>query len=198
MSGVYAAPPPVSACTADAPCGTCAACVKRKAAELLGTRSSSSLRAFEPGWIRIGRYESSRRRSIWARRTEEGFELCAGREGDDDYAVVRYGDPVCEIISAQVYAQECMPPLDPQQKEHVRAEARAAAAERELERWRHGAPVEGDFVCPNELAALTAKAERDEARDMLRRMLWGLLTAEDEAPFEEAVNLVCRWAKGEP
>jgi hypothetical protein len=47
------------------------------------------------------------------------------------------------------------------------------AAIRELERWRHGVTIEGDFVCPNELAAtnleaevarLTRERERDEAR----------------------------------
>lgn len=31
--------------------------------------------------------------------------------------------------------------------------ARAEAAEREAERLRHGVLIEGDFVCPNELAA---------------------------------------------
>ena len=38
-----------------------------------------------------------------------------------------------------------------------------AAMERELERWRHGLTIEGDFVCPNALAA-------DNARDDLARL----------------------------
>ena len=41
-----------------------------------------------------------------------------------------------------------------------------AAAEREADRLRHGVPVEGDFVCPGELAAYN-----------LRIALEGLLTA---------------------
>jgi hypothetical protein len=35
----------------------------------------------------------------------------------------------------------------------VEAEKRAEAAEREAERLRHGVPIEGDFVCPNDLRA---------------------------------------------
>lgn len=52
------------------------------------------------------------------------------------------------------------------------AESRAAeaverlnAAERELERWRHGVTVEGDFVCPDSLRL-------SEAVEVLRRQEW--------------------------
>lgn len=47
-------------------------------------------------------------------------------------------------------------------------EERALAAERELERWRHGKQVEGDYVCPHEARAeeLTREVERRE--EMLR------------------------------
>lgn len=45
------------------------------------------------------------------------------------------------------------------QAERDAALARAEAAEREAERWRHGAPIEGDFVCPNDLRACEAEAE---------------------------------------
>lgn len=38
------------------------------------------------------------------------------------------------------------------------------AAIRELERWRHGTTVEGDFVCPNALALDSMTAELAEAR----------------------------------
>lgn len=79
----------------------------------------------EPGWIRIGRFCSSRRRSLWFRTTctpeemargearlaEHGvnavyetaktvayFELCAGREGDDHYLRVDNTDPLFESL----------------------------------------------------------------------------------------------------
>ena len=34
-----------------------------------------------------------------------------------------------------------------------------AEANRELERWRHGAQIEGDYVCPDSLALIEARAE---------------------------------------
>jgi hypothetical protein len=34
---------------------------------------------------------------------------------------------------------------------YLRTQAELAAVNREIERWRHGAPIESDFVCPNEL-----------------------------------------------
>ena len=37
-------------------------------------------------------------------------------------------------------------------------------AQREAERLRHGVPIEGDFVCPNDLRATTAERERDAYR----------------------------------
>jgi len=46
-------------------------------------------------------------------------------------------------------------------------EAQLASVERELERWRHGNTTEGDFVCPNALAATNAQRERDAARHEL-------------------------------
>lgn len=39
---------------------------------------------------------------------------------------------------------------------------RLAATERELERWRHGETIEGDFICQNALRADAAERERDE------------------------------------
>lgn len=33
------------------------------------------------------------------------------------------------------------------------------AAEREADRWRHGVPVEGDYVCPTSLALDQARAD---------------------------------------
>lgn len=46
----------------------------------------------------------------------------------------------------------------------LEANERAETAERELERWRHGATIEGDFVCPNELRAVNAEAALAEER----------------------------------
>lgn len=51
------------------------------------------MRYKEPGWKRIGRFDDVRRRSLWMRITYyegnedriKSIELCAGREGDDDY-----------------------------------------------------------------------------------------------------------------
>ena len=40
------------------------------------------------------------------------------------------------------------------------------AANRELERWRHGATVEGDFVCPDSLALTAANAEIERLQTM--------------------------------
>lgn len=51
------------------------------------------------------------------------------------------------------------------QEERDGLRAALTAAERELERWRHGNTIEGDFVCPNALRAYDATRERDEARD---------------------------------
>ena len=50
------------------------------------------------------------------------------------------------------------------------------AAMREADRLRHGVPVEGDFVCPNELRATEAEAERDEALALLERFAVDVVT----------------------
>lgn len=46
--------------------------------------------------------------------------------------------------------------------------ARVRELERELERWRHGNTIEGDFVCPNELRAVNAEAELRTLRQLAR------------------------------
>ena len=48
-------------------------------------------RSSQPGWEPIA---TQGRRGLWMRRTAEGVELCAGREGDDDHVSVRVGDVV--------------------------------------------------------------------------------------------------------
>lgn len=50
-------------------------------------------RSTEPGYVRIGIYDDAERRSLWARCTDEAIELCAGREGDDDYVKVDRSNP---------------------------------------------------------------------------------------------------------
>lgn len=42
--------------------------------------------------------------------------------------------------------------------------AKLAALEAELDRWRHGAPIEGDFVCPDSLRAASLEAENAALR----------------------------------
>lgn len=44
-----------------------------------------------------------------------------------------------------------------------RAEANSKAAEREADRWRHGVPVEGDYVCPRSLEADELRAQVEKA-----------------------------------
>ena len=55
--------------------------------------------------------------------------------------------------------------------EIARLRARVAELERELERWRHGQQVEGDYVCPDSLA-LT------ELRRMVRETLEDIIYAQ--------------------
>jgi hypothetical protein len=38
------------------------------------------------------------------------------------------------------------------------------ATERELERWRHGVPIEGDYVCPHELEVTNLRADNAALR----------------------------------
>lgn len=53
-------------------------------------------------WIEIGQRDSSKRRSLWMRVTPNSFsnyteiqllELCAGREGDDEYVRIDKTNP---------------------------------------------------------------------------------------------------------
>lgn len=56
-------------------------------------------RCHESGWRRIGRIDSTARRSLWIRETWTGasapacIELCAGREGDDAYVRITPDNP---------------------------------------------------------------------------------------------------------
>lgn len=50
------------------------------------------MRCAEPGWIELSRPD--RRRGIWMRTTSTTLELCAGREGDDDYVLIPTSKPL--------------------------------------------------------------------------------------------------------
>lgn len=53
-----------------------------------------------------------------------------------------------------------------------------SSSTRELERWRHGVPIEGDYVCPDSLELTETKrrlgevtAARDEACEMIQKLI---------------------------
>lgn len=82
------------------------------------------MRANEPGWVRIGRYCGARRRALWFRVPDghgviDEFELCAGREGDDDYVKVDRSNPqfgaLLDVLSTAAFAvaPESLPEGDP-------------------------------------------------------------------------------------
>ena len=76
-------------------------------------------RCYEPGWVRIGLFDTSQRRSLWLRHGELSakdllppwFELCAGREGDDSYIRLEndgskhYSD-LWDVLSTAEFASE--------------------------------------------------------------------------------------------
>ena len=72
-------------------------------------REVSFVRGGESGWVRIGLYDSVRRRSSWVRLVGEddmgnvqAIELCSGREGDDAYVKLTSQDPqwddLCDVL----------------------------------------------------------------------------------------------------
>lgn len=84
-------------------------------------------RCDERGWVKIGVTCTSGRRSMWVRfnykpdlppqlrmisdsRTIESFELCAGREGDDEYTKITADNPafvrLLDVMLAAVFAAE--------------------------------------------------------------------------------------------
>lgn len=87
------------------------------------------------------------------------------REVDAERARADAGASACEVGLRNQLGLE---------RELTAARADLAAAEREADRWRHGLPVEGDYVCPTaqERDAAIARAERAEReRDDLRARL---------------------------
>lgn len=79
-------------------------------------------RCREAGWKKIGITDKSERRSLWVRCNVkddcdiltsgniESFELCAGREGDDDYVIIEPSNPqfreIYDVIRSAIYATE--------------------------------------------------------------------------------------------
>lgn len=70
-------------------------------------REVALVRGEERSWVRIGRYDRARRRSLWCRLvgedvdgigTVQAIELCSGREGDDAYVKFTPADPQWEDL----------------------------------------------------------------------------------------------------
>ncbi len=50
------------------------------------------MRCNQPGYVRCSKYDSASRRAIWYRTNDDGsVEVCAGREGDDNYVKLTPG-----------------------------------------------------------------------------------------------------------
>lgn len=75
-----------------------------------------TLRCDEPGWVDIGKNDG--RRSLWVRFDPEAsslaFEVCAGREGDDDYVRIDASNPqffeLRALFGSAMYAAELASP----------------------------------------------------------------------------------------
>lgn len=69
-----------------------------------------------PGWTRIGRWDSARRRSLWVRFNHddggqiESIELRSGREGGDDHveieATAKCFDDLVKVLETQIWSQD--------------------------------------------------------------------------------------------
>ena len=59
-------------------------------------------------WVRIGRFDSAKRRSIWAKQLDKDtIEIRGGREGDDSSVTLfRWADPIFDTVEAQLWALE--------------------------------------------------------------------------------------------
>ena len=75
-----------------------------------------SLRCQEPGWERVGEWDSVKRRSLWIRTTPveamladaEAIEMCSGREGDDWFCRIERSNPVfgdlMQVLTTQAWS----------------------------------------------------------------------------------------------
>lgn len=70
--------------------------------------TDSVLRAHKPGWVLIAMHDPAGRRGLWYRRTDNAIEICAGREGDDDFCRVPLDNPAAghleDCLDAAGYA----------------------------------------------------------------------------------------------
>lgn len=87
---------------------------------------------------RMERYCSERERGI-----DAGMEL--GMASIDGRAKI-WVEELRSLVDAAKEAQKIA-------VDKARLELELAASQRESDRWRHGVPVEGDFVCPDSLRA---------------------------------------------
>lgn len=68
----------------------------------------------------------------------------------------------------------------------IDARKQLAAVEREADRFRHGEPVDGDFVCPNDYRAYMAEKDCDALRMALKQIASGdgtLVGRDDDGLF---------------
>lgn len=67
----------------------------------------SACRCAEPGWTLVASHDDTGRRGLWMRGdAQEGIELCAGREGDDEYVSLKPGETLTGEMLSRIYA--CM------------------------------------------------------------------------------------------
>lgn len=94
-------------------------------------------------------------------RNDDGTDRC-NPEAEQGWAQVSNARAKRIQVLERSYAEEKLR-RETAEKQIASLRAALAAAERELERWRHGQPVEGDYVCPNELRATIAESQLDAA-----------------------------------
>jgi hypothetical protein len=107
--------------------------------------------------------------------------VARAREAEHWRAIVKdiSDDMECAPTCNSHFHDELCPVTNPQQAwrdlraKLAQAEADRDAAVRELERWRHGVTIEGDFVCPDSLRAdaLQARVGKLEAVADAARMV---------------------------
>jgi hypothetical protein len=64
-------------------------------------------------WTRIGLYDKAERRSLWVKEPDDGRNrhdgplwVRAGREGDDEFAIVDKASPIGAVLLTQLWAVE--------------------------------------------------------------------------------------------
>lgn len=75
----------------------------------------------------------------------------------------------CECEKCEGYGQESGATAQMECLVELRATLKATQAE--LERWRHGIQVEGDYVCPDSLALIGLRSELERAKNTFHPVL---------------------------